>query len=167
MQQVLFILLISIFTASIGMFTPESAYIQTEEATMGGDVLDEAVELTEEPQTPQEALEHLEGLDVVERVKTPPSIEQIIRVVAEQESVSPNLLVRIAWCESRFNPKAIGKADARDRGLYQWNRYYHPEVSDKCSFDVWCSSRMTARAIRNGKLNWWWSSYNCWKNYAL
>ena len=85
------------------------------------------------------------------------NVEQIIRVVAEQEGIDPDLMVRIAWAESGLNPKARGKITPEDRGIFQINSYFNPDVSDECSFDPWCASRWTAKEINEGRL-WKWSA---------
>lgn len=87
-----------------------------------------------------------------------------IRTIARDYNVDPDLAVKVAECESNLNPKAINiNANGTiDRGLYQWNDYWHPEITDKCAFDIECSTRAFCQAVKDGHLNWWDSSRHCW-----
>jgi len=89
-------------------------------------------------------------------------VKQIIAVVANQEGVDPDLMIRIAFCESSFRPFIVGEVNSDDRGLYQLSRTYHPEVSDEQAFDPWWSARWTANEIKNGNLWEWSASFECW-----
>lgn len=47
-----------------------------------------------------------------------------------------------------------------DRGLWQINSCYHPEVSDRCAYDPVCNARATKHISDHGK-DWTpWSAYN-------
>ena len=53
------------------------------------------------------------------------SIEDMIRRIAQEESMSSEeaeKFVRLAWCESRYNPNAVSKTN--DHGLFQINARY-------------------------------------------
>ena len=89
-------------------------------------------------------------------------IEAQIREIAKRENFKwPDYLVRLAYYESRFNPKAVNvnKNKTVDRGLFQWNRYYHPEITDTCAYDVECSTIATMNAINAGKQKEWSTNY--------
>lgn len=76
--------------------------------------------------------------------------------------------VAIAWAESGLRTDAIGinpgprpgTVASRDRGLWQINDYYHPDVSDACAFNAECNAQAMFR-ISNGGTNWHpWSTFN-------
>ena len=90
--------------------------------------------------------------------------EEIIRRVAGSEGVDSDLAIRIARCESGLDPKAVNvnNTGSKDRGIFQWNDKYHPEITDVCAFDVECSTRAFCRAVRGGNISWWDASKKCW-----
>ena len=71
--------------------------------------------------------------------------EQIRKIGKERDLPQPVLdrLVRIVYCESRFiidvrhTNNDIYKSI--DRGLCQFNSYWHPEINDACADSVDCS----------------------------
>ncbi len=72
--------------------------------------------------------------------------------------------VAVAMAESRCDPNATGYNDgppaSTDRGLWQINDYWHPEVSDSCAYDAACNARAAYR-ISSGGDDWTpWSTYN-------
>ena len=91
--------------------------------------------------------------------------EAIIRKVADKEGVDPDLAVRVAKCESNLNEKAINiNADgSQDRGLFQINDKYHPEVSDEEAFNPIFATEFFCKAFKAGNLSWWNATKNCWK----
>jgi len=91
-------------------------------------------------------------------------IETIIRTIAKDECVDPDLAVRVAKCESGLNPQATNtNADGSiDRGLYQINNKYHPEISDADAYDAEKSCRFFCKAFKAGHLSWWNASKTCW-----
>ena len=47
-----------------------------------------------------------------------------------------------------------------DRGLWQINNYWHPEVSDSCAYSANCNAN-AAKSISSGGTNWTpWATYN-------
>jgi hypothetical protein len=93
-------------------------------------------------------------------------MEQIIRWVAKEEGVDPDLAVRVAKCENpNLDPKAvhINKDGSRDRGLFQVNDKWHPELSDEDAFDPIASTRFFCKAVKNGNLSWWNKTRSCWE----
>jgi len=81
-----------------------------------------------------------------------------IRLLAKQENFQwPDYLVRLAYCESRFDTSAINEngGHSLDRGLFQINKKYHPEVSNECAFDLTCSTKWTMMRITNGYQHEW------------
>jgi hypothetical protein len=91
-------------------------------------------------------------------------VATMIRRIATEEKVDPELAFRVAKCESNLNPKAIGTNTdgSRDRGLYQINDKWHPDVTDDQAFDAEFSIRFFCKAIREGHLSWWDASKSCW-----
>jgi len=85
----------------------------------------------------------------------PMSVEEQIRTIAKNDNFRwPDYLVRLAYCESRFNSKAVGD-NGSSRGLFQIHRGYHPEVSDVCAFDAACATRWTMQRINAGYQREW------------
>jgi len=93
------------------------------------------------------------------------TVEQAIRRIAVDEGVDPDLAVRVATCESGLNPDATNTNfdKSMDRGLYQWNDHWHPEITDDIAFDIEKSVRAFCKAFKAGNLYWWNASKKCWK----
>lgn len=110
-----------------------------------------------------------EVLDKIKAKKLPEAksetVEQILRRVAKEEGVDPDLAFRVARCESGLNPGATHRnsTGSIDRGLFQWNDSFHPEVSDETAFDVERSTRAFCQAFKSGNLSWWNATKKCWK----
>jgi Lysozyme like domain len=79
--------------------------------------------------------------------------------------------VAIAWAESGLNTDAVGfnydrvthAVISRDRGLWQINDYWHPDVTDKCAFDKNCNATAMARISGYGAD---WTPWSTWNNGA-
>lgn len=82
-----------------------------------------------------------------------------------EEIISLNLsneetLIKLAFLESTFRPE-VRKINQSinhysvDRGLFQINSLYHPDVSDECAFSVECSARWTNNMIEAGEGHQW------------
>ncbi|MFI9363319.1 hypothetical protein ACIG5E_20025 [Kitasatospora sp. NPDC053057] len=72
--------------------------------------------------------------------------------------------IAVGMAESSCDPLASNVQNntppSRDRGLWEINDYWHPEVSDACAFDAQCNANAAYR-ISNGGTNWQpWSTYN-------
>lgn len=93
-----------------------------------------------------------------------PTIEDTIRIVAKNECVDPELCIRVAKCESSLNATAVNiNADgSKDKGLFQINEKYHPEVTEAQAFDPIFSTQFFCRAFKAGNLSWWNASKTCW-----
>ena len=91
----------------------------------------------------------------------------LIRQVCTDNGVEGDLGVAVAGCESGFNPKITlynPGSNSTDRGLFQWNNVYHPEITDAMAFDPKESTIAFCNAVKAGKLqNFWLASKNCWK----
>lgn len=72
-----------------------------------------------------------------------------------------SVAVAVAWAESRGDPRARGQnSDSYDRGLWQINSKWHPDVSDSCAYDAKCNAAQAKRISSNGN-NWRpWATYN-------
>jgi len=96
---------------------------------------------------------------------TKKTVEQIIRYVAKEEGVDPDLAVRVADCESKLSPSAVNvnTDGSRDRGLFQINNKWHPEIDDATAFDIVLSTRFFCKAFKAGHLAWWTATKKCWE----
>jgi hypothetical protein len=92
------------------------------------------------------------------------TVEQIIRYVATEEGVSPDLAVRVAKCESSLIPSAknINTDGSCDRGLFQINDKCHPEIDEATAFDIVLSTRFFCKAFKDGHMSWWDATKKCW-----
>jgi len=103
-------------------------------------------------------------------IKQTETIKELIVRVATSENVDPNLALAVAKAESAFNPKArnINSPNSVDRGLFQFNSKWHPEVSDEQADDPETATRLFCQAVTQGHLNWWINSSENWlKEYPL
>jgi len=105
------------------------------------------------------------GLKKKKQMENNETIEEMIRRIAKEEGVDPDLAVRVALCESGLDPDATRENPdgSVDRGLYQWNSYWHPEISDACAYTPECATRAFCKAVKDGNLHWWNSSRHCWE----
>lgn len=98
------------------------------------------------------------------------NIRHSIRVIGNEEGltvIQKDLACDIPWCESRYVIRQRGIIDPRDRGLFQWNSHYHPEITDEIAFNPEKNARLGCKAIKAGKVHAYWSaSEPCWnKNH--
>lgn len=111
---------------------------------------------------------HLQQTLLIKKLKKIPwsynRTRLLISLIANQEKVDPDVAVAVAHCESSLMPgaKSTTGGYGLDRGLYQWNEYFHPEISDRCAYDPECATRAFCRAVRSGHLAWWTPSRACW-----
>lgn len=93
-----------------------------------------------------------------------PTVEAHIRTIATQNGIDPELAIRVAKCESNLDPQAINvnTDNSIDRGLYQINNKYHPEVTSAQAFDITFATQFFCTAFKNGNLSWWNASRTCW-----
>src|SRR3990167_697489 len=83
--------------------------------------------------------------------------KQIIAIAKEQNFKWPDYLLKLAYCESRFNPKARNNNGryGMDRGLFQINNKYHPQITDKQADDVRFATLWTMEKINKGYQHLW------------
>lgn len=90
----------------------------------------------------------------------PAEIERIIREAAEQWGADPTQLMRVAYCESRYNPNAFNPK-ANDTGLFQfipetWRRESRRAGYEGVSaFDPVASANTAAMLFAEGKSRLW------------
>jgi hypothetical protein len=91
-----------------------------------------------------------------------------VRVICDEFHLSWNqkdLICDICSCESQFNPNAkrINSPKSIDRGLFQINSFYHPDITDKMAYDPEYSVRWACKALKDKKVKTYWSaSMKCW-----
>ena len=92
------------------------------------------------------------------------TVEDKIRRIATEELVDPALAIRVALCESslQLSAKNTNTDGSIDRGLYQINSKWHPEVSADQAFDAEFSIRFFCKAFKSGNLSWWNATKTCW-----
>ena len=104
----------------------------------------------------------LRRVGVRPRVIPPPpaEIERIIREAAETWGADPAQLMRVAWCESRYNPNAYNPT-AQDTGLFQfipetWRRESRRAgYGGASAFDPVASANTAAMLFAEGKSRLW------------
>jgi hypothetical protein len=91
--------------------------------------------------------------------------EELIRKIAKEEGVDPDLAVRVAKCESNLNYKAVNvnKDGSRDRGLFQINDKFHQDISDEVAFNPITAAQFFCKAFKAGNLGWWNATRKCWE----
>lgn len=91
-----------------------------------------------------------------------------MRVIGDEYMMTwlqKDLLCDICQCESEFNihAKLVNNPHSVDRGLFQWNNFYHPEITDEIAYDPEQTTRLACKAILAGKAQTYWSaSEHCW-----
>lgn len=91
-------------------------------------------------------------------------VEKLIRAIAKSEGIDEELAVKVAKCESGLNCNAvnINTTGSKDRGLYQWNDYWHKEITDEMAFNPTTATKLFCKAVREGHIDWWNASKKCW-----
>jgi len=97
-------------------------------------------------------------------VEAAADIPALIEKIAKKNKVDVKLALAVAEAESGFNPAAVNTNTdgTRDRGLYQINEKWHPEVSDAQAFDPSYAAQFFCDAVKAGNLSWWNSSKSKW-----
>jgi len=83
--------------------------------------------------------------------------EQIIKIAKEENFQYTDYLLRLAYCESRFNPKAINDNGRllRDIGVFQINEYWHRDISQEQAENVEFATKWTMNMINKGFQRRW------------
>ena len=92
------------------------------------------------------------------------SVQEILALVqAAGQGGDHQTAIAVALAESGGDPAAVGvnndQWSSHDRGLFQINDHWHPEVSDACAFDAACNTN-AAYAISNG-----WTDFTAWTTF--
>lgn len=107
----------------------------------------EAPVTTPDPKTPSAPKKWTDGRDK--------EMATIASVAKEMNYSNVEALYRLAHCESRFdNSRTNTNSDKRktnDRGIFQYNDYWHPEVSEVCARDTACATKRTIELTRNAQ----------------
>ena len=92
---------------------------------------------------------------------TPDQIKSYVVNEAIKVGVNPKLADCIVKHESQYNPKKAGKdtGNTISRGLWQWNDYWHPEISSLCAYDAVCATAKALAWIKSGHVDQW-STYH-------
>lgn len=97
----------------------------------------------------------------------------MIRVIAKQNQVNPELALAISRCESeyrQFNKDGSvlrGRENPQDVGLFQINERYHLEDSKKFGYDIYSAQGNVEYAmhiIKRDGIRHWTYSKPCWGN---
>lgn len=98
-------------------------------------------------------------------------IEDLIRHYARLYGADENLAVKIAWCESGFDPRVCNKqfGCSGGQGVYQfinstWIKncegdVFNPEDNIKCGVKLISQGQLS----HWGSAETWWGSWSCWK----
>lgn len=86
--------------------------------------------------------------------------ELIKRIADEMNFEHIDYLLRLAKCESGFNPLAVNDRNnnpkhSKDRGLFQLNDYWHKNITDAQAFDPEFATRWTIEKINKGGQGIW------------
>ena len=92
------------------------------------------------------------------------TIPEIIKKATDKYGISYELALAVAKCESGLNPKARNKNTDKsiDRGLYQINSRWHPDVTEAQADDPIFAAEFFCKAVNAGNLSWWKASQKCW-----
>lgn len=99
---------------------------------------------------------------------TPTAIKHSLRVIGDEFGMTvlqKDLLCDICGCESGFNLRAklVNSPTSIDRGLFQWNNYWNPQITDAIAYDPEKATRLACKAILNKQAHMYWSaSQHCW-----
>lgn len=94
------------------------------------------------------------GLVGAYNAKDRANIRGFIREQAIKYGVDPELADWIVKKESNYSPLAVGD-DGNSRGLWMISSIYNPQVSDRCAFDIKCSTDWAIKELVAGNKNKW------------
>lgn len=93
----------------------------------------------------------------------PLSDAALAQLVVSQGFPQPDVAMAIILAESGGDPNAtntLGNTPpSTDRGLWQFNSHWHPEVSDTCAFDPVCATKAAFKVSAGGTDFHQWSSF--------
>lgn len=94
------------------------------------------------------------------RPPAPAAIDRVVREAAERWGTDPEQLLRVAFCESSYNPAAYNPGHG-DSGLFQfipatWERYsVRAGYADASPFDVVANANTAAMMFSRGMASSW------------
>lgn len=111
------------------------------------------------PLSSQDQEKEQEELQTVEEVHPIQTVPQLIQAAASRHGISPDLMLRIAWCESRYRPYVVSWSGYV--GTFQWGwssfqeeaRWYG--VSGVSPYEPYWNIELAAFALANGRA-WRW-----------
>lgn len=79
-----------------------------------------------------------------------------VKHLLKDYGVDVEYATKLIFCESSWNSRAIHyNKGSVDRGLWQINSFYHPEVSKDCAYDTACSTIEAIRIIKTKGFGEW------------
>lgn len=83
--------------------------------------------------------------------------EQIRKIAREENFEWTDYLLRLGCCESSLKQNARNDNGyyKMDRGVFQINSFFHPEVSDECADNILCATKWTMWMINSGRQHEW------------
>jgi hypothetical protein len=94
------------------------------------------------------------------------TLRDLRRLTRQLGFKKPKVAAAIAMAESSGDPAAVGvnrKPKSKDRGLFQINDRWHPEVTNRCAFDARCNAEEALRISEGGRD---WTQWSTWHNGA-
>ena len=93
----------------------------------------------------------------IPKYDTETKIKQYIETSFKQAGLDGKKAVKIAYLESGFkvNSKHINSTNSIDRGIFQLNNRWHPEVSDECAYNLQCNVSEAIRIARDSGWQQW------------
>ena len=84
-------------------------------------------------------------------------VVKIIQRVCEEEGFDVDLAMRVASCESYLRRYFVhvNNDGSLDRGVFALNSGYYGHITNECSFDVECATKVFVQQAKAGKINDW------------
>jgi hypothetical protein len=89
--------------------------------------------------------------------RTPSIPEQITAIAQSRHFAYTSYLLRLSYCESRFDTKAVNDNGiyGKDHGAFQINLKYHPNITIDQAEDITFATNWTIDQINAGRQNLW------------
>ena len=105
-------------------------------------------------------MKSLETVLVVESTRAQVTWQEQVLDLVEEAGLNSEYAEKIIYCESRWEKDAIHRnRGSVDRGIWQINSYFHPEVSESCAFSPLCATKEAIRIVKTKG----WSEWVCSK----
>ncbi|HLB41241.1 MAG TPA: hypothetical protein VJN02_00050, partial [Gammaproteobacteria bacterium] len=94
---------------------------------------------------------------------TPTTVRKSIRIIADEEKLTllqKDMLCDICKYESAFVPSAklVNNPKSIDRGLFMWNSYWNPQITDDMAYNPETNTRLACQGIKQKKVKVYWSA---------